>query len=150
MSESIDLSPSGPPDTVLPEPSPDLQGRLDTATDQLSYAAIVAEHPDSIDAWAGLGEQRELTAAALPDIVEAYAYFRIGYHRGLDALRKHGWRGSGYVRWSQPSNRAFLRCLDGLRRMAERLGEQDEVQRCGDFLRQLDPEWPPEDGGIPG
>lgn len=145
MSESIELSSSGPPDTVLPEPAPELRRRLEAATDQLSYAAIVADHPASMDAWAGLGEQREATAAAAPDVVEAYAYFRIGYHRGLDALRKHGWRGSGFVRWSEPSNRGFLRCLDGLRRMADRIGEQDEAIRCAEFLRQLDPDWPPED-----
>jgi hypothetical protein len=73
--------------------------------------------------------------------VEAYAYFRIGYHRGLDFLRKNGWKGSGYVRWEHPSNRGFLRCLDGLARMAGAIGETDEEVRCAEFLRMLDPRW---------
>ncbi|MEO5678537.1 MAG: DUF3151 family protein, partial [Acidimicrobiales bacterium] len=60
---------------------------------------------------------------------------------GLDALRANGWRGSGYVRWSRPSNRAFLRCLEGLRARAEAIGEQDEVDRLATFLLQLEPDW---------
>ena len=76
-------------------------------------------------------------------VMEAYAYFRVGYHRGLDTLRKNGWRGTGYVRWSHETNRGFLRCLDGLGRMAARIGEADEHHRCEEFLRQLDPAWPP-------
>jgi hypothetical protein len=71
--------------------------------------------------------------------VEAYAYYRIGYHRGLDALRANGWRGSGYVRRSAPSNRGFLDCLAGLGRMADAIGETDEAERCTQFLAQLDP-----------
>jgi hypothetical protein len=73
--------------------------------------------------------------------VEGYAYFRVGYHRGLDRLRQSGWRGSGYVRWHHPSNRGFLRSLDGLRRAASAIGEDDEAARCDEFLHQLEPEW---------
>ena len=73
--------------------------------------------------------------------VTAYAYARTGYHRGLDALRAAGWRGSGYVRWRNPSNRGFLRCVEALRRRAGEIGEEDEEQRCALFLRQLDPDW---------
>jgi hypothetical protein len=71
--------------------------------------------------------------------LEAYAYYRIGYHRGLDALRQNGWRGSGYVRWTHPSNRGFLASLDGLRRMAAAIGEDSESERCAEFLMMLDP-----------
>lgn len=71
--------------------------------------------------------------------LERYAYFRVGYHRGLDALRQNGWRGSGFVRWSEASNRGFLRCLLGLARMANEIGEVDEAERCTIFLAQLDP-----------
>lgn len=71
--------------------------------------------------------------------LERYAYFRIGYHRGLDALRQNGWRGSGYVRWAAPSNVGFLRCLLGLARSAQEIGELDEAERCHVFLAQLDP-----------
>ena len=75
------------------------------------------------------------------DPVERYACHRVGYHRGLDQLRQSGWRGSGYVRWRHPSNRGFLRALDGLRAAAGEIGEADEERRCAEFLRQLDPAW---------
>ena len=95
---------------------------------------MVARWPRFLDAWARLGEHAR-------DDVEAYAYFRVGYHRGLDRLRQSGWRGSGYVRWRHPTNQGFLRALDGLRATAAAIGEQDEEQRCAEFLYQLDPEW---------
>jgi hypothetical protein len=127
---------SGPPETVLdPEPS-EVRTALSEAGDRSAVAAVAAKWPTSLEAWATLGE----TAG---DNVEAYAYFRVGYHRGLDRLRQSGWRGSGYVRWSNESNRGFLRSLDGLRRTAEAIGEADEAERCAVFLRQLDPDWPP-------
>jgi hypothetical protein len=67
----------------------------------------------------------------------------VGYHRGLDALRANGWRGSGYVRWEAPSNRGFLRCLSGLAQMAAAIGETAEAERCELFCAQLDPSWTP-------
>ena len=73
------------------------------------------------------------------DDVEAYAYFRVGYHRGLDRLRQSGWRGSGYVRWRHETNRGFLRALEGLRSAAEAIGEADEAQRCAEFLLPAGP-----------
>ena len=144
MSDSpVSLTPAGPPETVLPEPDPAAASRLGeavAASDAKSaIAAVVADHPRFIDAWARLG-------MASDDPVESYAYFRIGYHRGLDALRASGWRGSGFVRWSQATNRGFLRALAGLGEAAARIGEQDEVDRIGQFLKQLDPDWPPADG----
>ena len=99
-----------------------------------AVAAVVARWPRYLDGWAQLG-------ALARDDVERYAYFRVGYHRGLDRLRQSGWRGSGYVRWSHPSNRGFLRSLDGLRHAAAAIGEQDEAARCDEFLHQLEPEW---------
>ena len=125
---------TGLPETVLPEPPPGILEALAAAGDRDAVAAVVAGAPRSIDAWAALG-------AVGRDDVEAYAAYRVGYHRGLDALRANGWRGSGYVRWSRPSNRALLRCLDGLRARAEAIGEHDEVDRLATFLRQLEPEW---------
>jgi len=99
-------------------------------------ARIAGRHPAWPAVWAALG-------AVGRDDVEAYAYFRVGYHRGLDALRKAGWRGSGYVRWREPTNRGFLLALHGLERRAAAIGERDEEERCRQFLRQLDPTWPP-------
>lgn len=76
--------------------------------------------------------------------VARYAAYRVGYHRGLDSLRANGWKGSGYVRWNHTPNRGFLRCLNGLQRMAGLLGESDEEERCRLFLLQLDPAGVPE------
>lgn len=126
---------TGLPETVLPEPPPGIVDALAAAgTDRDAVAAVVARAPRSVDVWAALG-------AAGRDDIEAYAAYRVGYHRGLDALRANGWRGNGYVRWLRPSNRAFLRCLEGLRAKAEVIGEQDEVDRLDTFLHQLEPDW---------
>src|SRR5918998_1000253 len=100
-----------------------------------AVSEVVAHWPRYLDAWARLGELAR-------DDVEGYAAFRVGYHRGLDRLRASGWRGSGYVRWSHPANRGFLRALAGLERTAAAIGETDEQERCALFLRQLDPAWP--------
>ncbi len=86
------------------------------------------------------------SARSARDDIEAYACFRVGYHRGLDALRRAGWRGSGFVRWAHLANRGFLRCVDGLRAAAAAIGETAEEERCALFLRQLDPSWPPARG----
>ena len=135
----INLS-RGLPETVLPDPPAEAASRLAAALAEPverrrdAVAAVVAAYPRYLDAWARLGELGR-------DDVEAYACFRVGYHRGLDALRAAGWRGSGYVRWKHDSNRGFLRALDGLRETAGALGEPDEEERCAVFLHQLDPDW---------
>jgi len=135
---------SGLPETVLdPEPSEALSA-LEAALASNDGArhdavsAVVARYPEFLAGWATLGDLAR-------DDVEAYAAYRVGYHRGLDRLRRNGWRGSGYVRWSHDTNRGFLRSLDGLRRVAGVLGEAAEEERCSIFLAQLDPsgETPP-------
>jgi hypothetical protein len=132
----------GLPETVLPSPPPEAAERLATALGEPperrrdAVAAVVATFPRFLDGWAALGELGR-------DDIESYACFRVGYHRGLDALRAAGWRGSGYVRWEHETNRGFLRALDGLRQAAAALGEADEEERCAQFLRQLDPAWEP-------
>lgn len=138
MSQPVNLSASGPPETVLdPEPADALE-RLQAASRLLdderraAVAAVVADHPRCLHAWAALGDGAR-------DHVEAYAAYRVGYHRGLDRLRANGWRGTGYVRWTHPENTGFLRSLDGLRSAAEAIGELDEAERCAQFLAQLDP-----------
>ena len=105
-----------------------------------AVGAACARWPLSLDSWAALGEALESSGAAE---ALAYAAFRTGYHRGLDRLRASGWRGSGYVRWIHPTNRGFLRALSGLQRVADRIGETGEAERCALFLLQLDPDWPP-------
>jgi hypothetical protein len=144
MSSPVNLTPSGPPEAVIdPDPPADrheLAQALDApaAERRAAVSAVVARHPRFLDAWARLGDLAR-------DDVEAYAAYRVGYHRGLDRLRQSGWRGSGYVRWQHESNRGFLRDLDGLRRAAGAIGELDEEERCATFLLQLDPAWPPAD-----
>ena len=93
--------------------------------------------------WAVLAEQA-LTSAdgESPDVgaaVTAYAYARTGYHRGLDALRRSGWKGHGPVPWEHEPNRGFLRALAALQRAAALIGEDDEARRCADFLNDCDP-----------
>ncbi len=141
MSESrpVNLSTTGPPETVLdPEPSEALDA-LEAALAEpderrrAAVSSVVARFPRFLDGWARLGELAR-------DDVEAYACFRVAYHRGLDRLRQSGWRGSGYVRWRHETNRGFLRALQGLGRRAAAIGEHDEAERCAQFLDQLDPE----------
>lgn len=71
-------------------------------------------------------------------MVESYAFARVGYHRGLDALRRSGWKGHGPVPWEHEPNRGFLRCLIALQRAAAAIGEADEAQRCADFIADCD------------
>jgi hypothetical protein len=129
---------SAPPETVLPGPPPGAEEALSDAMSPSAPSggllAVAGHWPRYMAAWATLSEQCDVP-------VTAYAYARTGYHRGLDALRAAGWRGSGYVRWRNPSNRGFLRCVEALRRRAGEIGEVDEEQRCALFLRQLDPDW---------
>jgi hypothetical protein len=136
----VQLSSSGPPETVLdPEPSEALAalaGALEADDRVAAIGAVCARWPRFLDAWARLGDH-----AGEPAL--AYACYRTGYHRGLDRLRASGWRGSGYVRWTHETNRGFLRALAGLQQVAAEIGESDEDERCGLFLRQLDPSWPP-------
>jgi hypothetical protein len=131
----------GPPDTVLPDPEPQVASELAaaeavaTADRRAALSSVAARHPRCLEAWASLAELDG-------PVVDRYAFARVGYHRGLDALRGAGWRGSGHVRWRHPSNRGFLRSLEALRSAAAQMGEEDEAERCALFLRQLDPEGP--------
>jgi hypothetical protein len=140
MSQSPVHLTTGLPETILTPPSPQARDRLAAALEEPyerrrdALASVAATFPDYLDAWSRLGSLAR-------DDVEAYAYFRVGYHRGLDALRQAGWRGSGYVRWAHEVNRGFLRALEGLRQSAAAIGEVAEEERCAQFLRQLDPEW---------
>jgi hypothetical protein len=74
--------------------------------------------------------------------VAAYAYARTGYHRGLDQLRRAGWKGHGPIPWAHRPNRGFLRALAALARAAGAIGETEEYDRCRHFLADSDPAAP--------
>lgn len=124
-----DLMPQ-PPATLLP--ADDGASALDAGQDPRDVAAA---HPTSSAAWAALAQG----ALASGDAVTAYAFARTGYHRGLDQLRKNGWKGHGPVPWSHVPNRGFLRCLHALSLSAAEIGESDEAARCAQFVRDCDP-----------
>ena len=107
---------------------------VDPATALLSAGGdpvqIASQHPTSSAAWAALAEE----ALGRGFAVEGYAYARTGYHRGLDQLRKSGWRGQGPIPWQHEPNRGFLSALYILGRAAAAIGEDDEAARCEQFL----------------
>ena len=134
----INLTTGGLPETVIPSYETAAVSALrqalaaDPSERKEMVAAVAAQWPRYLDPWAALGNLSD-------DPIEAYAYFRVGYHRGLDTLRASGWRGSGYVRWTHETNHGFLGSLLGLHRSALAIGELDEAERCAQFLMQLDP-----------
>ncbi|CBT74444.1 MULTISPECIES: DUF3151 domain-containing protein [Glutamicibacter] len=120
----------GIPETLLPEET-EVLARYeagDEATD------LAAKFPASSLVWALLANE----AHSEGRIVESYAFARVGYHRGLDSLRKAGWRGQGPVPWRHEPNRGFLRSLYALGRAAAAIGETEEVDRIGKFLNDSD------------
>lgn len=127
---------AGTPETLLPEDP----AAAELGTDALRQAQdpalveIVGRHPASSLGWALLAE-RALAEDTAEDTIRAYAFARTGYHRGLDALRRAGWRGSGPVPWEHQPNRGFLRSLHALSVAAGRIGETEEQDRCAQFLR---------------
>lgn len=127
-------------ETVLPAAPDDAREALahalatDVDARKAAVGAVVADHPTFVAGWAQL-------AALGEEPIERYAYARVGYHRGLDALRANGWGGTGLVRWAQDTNRGFLACLVRLRAAAAEIGEAAEVERITTFLHDLDPDW---------
>jgi Protein of unknown function (DUF3151) len=123
-----------PPVTLLPD-TPDARQALESGEDP---SAVAARHPSYPGAWAALAD----AAFGRGAVIESYAYARVGYHRGLDALRRSGWKGYGAVPWSHEPNRGFLRSVFALARAAESIGEADEAVRCRDLLHDSDPDVP--------
>ena len=124
------------PDPIL------LPGDTDAEAELLAGenpGAVAAAHPSASVAWAALAEEA-LAAQRDHSAVTAYAYARTGYHRGLDQLRRNGWKGFGPVPYSHEPNRGFLRCVAALARAADSIGETDEYQRCVDLLDDCDPQ----------
>lgn len=126
-----------PFETRITEPEGSLAA-LAAASSPEEVRAVAAQYPECLSAWAELGER----SLADGDAVGAYAFFRVGYHRGLDRIRGAGWRGTGHVPWSHEENRGFLRSLAGLGTAAGAIGEDTEATRCSDFVMQLAPDRP--------
>jgi hypothetical protein len=120
------------PPTLLPDDATSREA-LDAGT---SPAEVAAANPEVSLPWAVLAEE----ALAAGRSIEGYAYARVGYHRGLDALRRSGWRGQGPVPWSHEPNRGFLRALAALSNAAAAIGEDVERDRCRQFVADCDPE----------
>ncbi len=123
---------AGPPPTLLPAEA----GATALADPFADPVEIAATHPTSSAAWAALADR----AWEGGRVIESYAYARTGYHRGLDALRRAGWKGHGPVPWSHEPNRGWLRSLHALGRAAQAIGEADEAERCSSFLAESSPE----------
>ena len=122
---------AGPAPTLLPPDPAALQ--LNEAGAE-GFLDIVAANPTSSLCWALLAE-RSLALRSREGDVAAYAYARTGYHRGLDLLRRSGWKGTGPIPWEHAPNRGFLRALWALTEAAGRIGDTVEQERCAQFLR---------------
>ncbi|MEU6563511.1 DUF3151 domain-containing protein [Nocardia nova] len=134
----------GPQPVLLPENTEAEQALLDNQ----DPARVAAAHPTASVAWAQLAEdaleRAGVTGAEAPvevslDLMAAYAFARTGYHRGLDLLRRNGWKGFGPVPWSHEPNQGFLRSVGALARAAQAIAENDEYARCLDLLEDCDP-----------
>src|SRR5690606_41791809 len=110
----VNLTPAGPPETVLDDEPPEALAALDDALARpeaerrAAVAAVVARWPRFLDAWARLGDLGR-------DDVERYACHRVGYHRGLDRRRASGWGGGRYARWRRRQSRGLRRARAGVR-----------------------------------
>ncbi|MFD9941407.1 DUF3151 domain-containing protein [Nonomuraea sp. NPDC059023] len=122
---------AGPPPTLLP----DLTEARQALEAGAKAADVAARFPAYPAAWAALAEEYFAKGHA----VTSYAFARTGYHRGLDQLRRNGWKGHGPIPWEHVPNQGFLRCLYSLARAAQSIGEKDEAERCMQFLKDSDP-----------
>lgn len=124
----------GPDPTYLPEDHPDVAARAAIETGA-SATQTAAAHPAASYPWAVLARQ----ALDEGEPVAGYAYARTGYHRGLDSLRRAGWRGHGPIPAKHVPNQGFLLALLALADAAEQIGEVDEAERCRSFAVDSDP-----------
>jgi hypothetical protein len=122
---------AGPPPTLLP----DHAEARDMLLAGAKAADVAARFPTYSAAWAALADDYFAAGHA----VTSYAFARTGYHRGLDQLRRAGWKGHGPIPWEHEPNQGFLRCLNALARAAQAIGEKDEAERCAQFLRDSSP-----------
>ncbi|KAA9379275.1 DUF3151 domain-containing protein [Microbispora cellulosiformans] len=118
---------AGPPPTLLPD-NAEARQMLESGAKAADVAARFPAYPA---AWGALADDYFASGHA----VTSYAFARTGYHRGLDQLRRAGWKGHGPIPWEHEPNQGFLRCLNALARAAQAIGEKDEAERCAQFLR---------------
>ena len=96
-----------------------------------TWPQVAAEHPSCLAAWASLGEQAMEDGSP----VAAYAYFRVGYHRGLDTDQTGRLAGGkGSVPWGHEEDRGCLRSLKGLGVAAGSIGENGRSRTLRDLL----------------
>ena len=127
MSDEFRRNLMGPEPTLLPAET-EIYQHLALGQEALD---LVAKNPTSSLLWAILAEEAWNEGRT----IDSYAYARVGYHRGLDSLRRNGWRGVGPIPWEHEPNRGFLRALALLALSARAIGEHDEWERCSTFLR---------------
>ncbi|MBC3185924.1 DUF3151 domain-containing protein [Corynebacterium sp. zg-331] len=101
--------------------------------------ATALAHPDSPLVWAVRAQEALAQAEDDRDRLVAYALARTGYHRSLDRLRAHGWKGWGPVPFSHEPNRGVLRAIATLALAARAIGETNEYDRCRQMLSDADP-----------
>lgn len=117
----------------LPQDHPDTRAREELAAGR-TPDDVARDLPASSLAWAVLAERELAAGGAGPNPVAAYAYARTGYHRGLDSLRRAGWKGQGRIPADHETNQGFLRALLALAQAADAIGETDEAARCEEFI----------------
>jgi hypothetical protein len=128
-------------ENLLPGPAPTLLPAEDDAVARAALEAgtaprdVAAAQPAVSLPWAVLARE----ALAGGDAVAAYAYARTGYHRGLDLLRRSGWRGQGPIPAAHVPNQGFLMALLALADAAAAIGEDAEAERCARFAADSDP-----------
>ena len=131
MSDEFRKNLMGPEPTLLPAET-EVYAALDAGQEALD---LVEKHPTSSLLWAVLAEEAWTEGRT----IDSYAYSRVGYHRGLDSLRRNGWRGVGPIPWEHEPNRGFLRALYSLGRASAAIGEAEEPERIEKFLKDSDP-----------
>ena len=146
MTDNLDITNENieQPEIEMPAVDPvllaDIEKNLKTLNiDELYDIARV--NPSDIHCWVALSiaiiETTKLEK--VDQAVMAYAYARIGYHRGLDILRTNGWFGSGFIRSSVINNRGFLAALALVAITSKNLSYHEESSRCMEFLELIDP-----------
>lgn len=140
MAEQIrkgrDLFGAEHPEVLLPE---ELATAATDGESVEELEKLAVANPKDSGVWAALAAHHLAAGGTPSEKVTAYACARTGYHRGLDALRGNGWRGTGPVPWSHEPNRGVLRAIMMLAVCAQAIGEEDEYIRCLNLVNDCDP-----------